>query len=145
MKEKEKKKPVFIVWNENKHCTGLEDIDEQHKELVDIINEVFDARKLKCTKKAMEKILKKLIKYIKIHFKYEEKKLLAAKYKKLKVQQHKHAAFTSKVKTFINHYLNGKETLNDDILKYLKQWLTEHIMYEDMKYVEYIKKNQESL
>jgi hypothetical protein len=62
---------TFIAW-EQKYNTGIKEIDTQHKRLVDIINELYDARHSQSSQAVLNVILSRLIDYAEYHFDFEE-------------------------------------------------------------------------
>ena len=63
----------FVEWS-NELSVGIEEIDEQHKVLVNLINRLFDETVVHQagTSAVMEEILHELIEYTVIHFAVEE-------------------------------------------------------------------------
>ncbi|KJU82799.1 hemerythrin-like, metal-binding domain protein, partial [Candidatus Magnetobacterium bavaricum] len=61
----------FIVWNDNIGL-GIREIDDQHKALIDIINNLFDAMSAKRANEILSGIFKELIDYTRYHFSAEE-------------------------------------------------------------------------
>ncbi|MGB9667589.1 MAG: bacteriohemerythrin [Thermosulfidibacteraceae bacterium] len=123
----------FMEWNE-KFITGVREADEQHKRLVDLINELYDAMSQGKGSEVIDKILDELAKYADYHFKTEEG--LMSKYGYPELEQHKreHEAFTKKVQEFIESRKGGSLTLTMKVMNFLKEWLTNHILGTDKKY-----------
>jgi hemerythrin-like metal-binding protein len=123
----------FMEWNE-KFITGVREADEQHKRLVDLINELYDAMSQGKGSEVIDKILYELAKYADYHFKTEEG--LMSKYGYPELEQHKreHEAFTKKVQEFIESRKGGSLTLTMKVMNFLKEWLTNHILGTDKKY-----------
>lgn len=63
---------ALITWNEN-YSVKVKQFDDQHKKLIDMINELHDAMKVGKGKDVMEKILAGLIQYTVTHFANEER------------------------------------------------------------------------
>ena len=57
----------FVVWNE-KYSVKISTIDEQHKKLVAIINELYNSMKNGKSKEQLGKTLTDLVEYTKYHF-----------------------------------------------------------------------------
>ncbi len=126
-------------------------IDKQHKSVLDQINKITDILKLQdINMDLLRESIHFLHSYIKKHFVYEE--VYMAKYSYPDTEKHKKIH-----KTFIQFYedfqkelrekcklkdfsqLDVKELL-EKIQKYLADWWINHIMGEDHKYADYIKK-----
>ncbi|MEQ1630208.1 MAG: bacteriohemerythrin, partial [Gallionella sp.] len=73
---------VFFAWSE-KYSVNIKAIDEQHKELVNILNRLFVAVSKREGDLVIAAILDALINYTQTHFALEERLMSQAKYKDL--------------------------------------------------------------
>ncbi|MFN3406289.1 MAG: bacteriohemerythrin [Caldimicrobium sp.] len=123
----------FIEWSD-RLSTGVKEADEQHKKLVSLVNELYDAMKAGKGKEVIDKCLDELVKYAGYHFNTEE--TLMSKYGFPELAQHKkeHEAFKGKIKEFLDKKAKGEATLSIEIMTFLKDWLVKHIMGTDKKY-----------
>ena len=67
----------YIIW-EDKYKTGYKRIDDQHLELIEIINDLYDCMDNKDSedeklKEEFKKVLRRTVDYVAYHFSYEEK------------------------------------------------------------------------
>lgn len=136
-------KARWIRW-ESKYKTGYKRIDEQHKELVNIINDLYSIGvesniEDENVKKSLSDILKRAIDYATYHFSYEEKIMSAIDYSIAKDHITKHRGFSVKVVDEVNMYENGNSIVIEDFIKFLRDWLINHIMVDDKKFVEELK------
>ena len=123
----------FVVWND-KFSVKVSSIDEQHKKLVAVINDLYNAMKAGKTKEQMGKILGDLIDYTKYHFSYEEKLMEKAGYKDIEEHKKQHVAFVNKISETLDSYKAGKLIMSIDICNFLQDWLIHHIQGTDQKY-----------
>ena len=123
----------FVVWND-KFSVKVSSIDEQHKKLVAVINELYNAMKAGKTKDQMGKILEALVDYTKYHFSYEEKLMESAGYKDIVDHKKQHVAFVQKISETVENYKNGKLIMSIEICNFLQDWLIHHIQGTDQKY-----------
>ncbi|MGP1414825.1 MAG: bacteriohemerythrin [Treponema sp.] len=123
----------FVTWSD-KFSVKVASIDEQHKKLVAVINELYNAMKAGKTKEQMGKILGDLVDYTKYHFSYEEKLLEKVGYKDIVEHKKKHVAFVDKISTALESYKSGKLIMTIDICNFLQDWLIHHIQGTDQKY-----------
>lgn len=128
----------FYPWN-NALLTGVKQFDDQHKELVGMLNKLHRAMKNRETKEVLEKILFELVDYTGNHFSSEES--LFDKYNYPESAEHKkhHQALLSQVTDFIEKYEEGKAALGVDLLAFLRDWVVNHILGTDKKYSEFFK------
>ena len=124
----------FITWKDS-FSVGIPSIDDQHKKLVEMINNLFSEFSKGITDEFLNEIIKELEKYTMYHFSYEEKFMKLYNYAGYKDHKAEHNLFVEKIK-------NYKETLSKenkkeviDFLTFLKNWLLKHIMGTDKQYM----------
>ncbi len=128
---------VFIKWNplyDTKHKI----IDEQHRELVNIINDLyFSTIDHKANKnEAFINAAKRCIEYTQYHFKTEEKIMDIINYSDAENHRAMHREFYNEVINQIKNYQEGQPFIANKLVKYLKDWLLEHIAFRDKILVE---------
>lgn len=130
----------LIKWNDS-YLLGIEEIDNQHKGLVIIINELFNYMSEGRAKKNLTDVFDHLTEYTELHFGAEE--MMLVKYAYPDYDQHKleHEKFIDKLNSFKADFKSGKITISLEVLNFLKDWLINHIMHTDKKYSEHIKKH----
>lgn len=126
----------LINW-EDSMSVKVTEIDNQHKRLVMLINELHTAMRERKTKEALGGIIDELVNYAVNHFKTEEKYFDEFGY--LKSLQHKkeHKDFVNKVAAFKADFDKGKLMLSVEIMEFLKDWLLNHIKKTDMEYSDF--------
>ena len=130
----------LIDWGPN-FCIGIKEIDDQHKVLVDIINKLYAAFGSNNNKKEIRKNLKELVDYTVYHFGNEEKYFKEFDYKDTQQHVQQHHKFVEKIKNFANEFENGDATVSLDIINFLKDWLINHILKIDSRYVSFLKEH----
>ncbi len=128
----------YIIWLQDKYTVNVRKFDEQHQKLVEIINEVFDAKKNHAGTGVILNILTQLSDYAKNHFAEETTVLRENDYPDLETQKNEHANFVMKINHFIQEFHVDNMSLNDEMLDFLKNWLINHIMQTDKKYGTYL-------
>jgi len=123
----------LIKWND-KMSVKVEEIDIQHKKLVDLLNALHEAMLNRQSKEALGKIISELVNYAAVHFKTEEKYFDQFGYPETEEHKKEHKDFVEKVLDFQKGYEEGRLMLSMDILNFLKDWLYNHIMGSDQKY-----------
>ncbi len=63
---------AFIEWNDTTYSVGVRQFDDEHKELVRLINELHAAMKSGRGRDVMGPTLNSLTRYVKLHFSREE-------------------------------------------------------------------------
>ncbi len=123
----------IIPWNEN-FCTGINQIDKEHKKLVEIINNLATEFAYNTFKLDINTIFDELIDYTKYHFTSEE--IIWNKYFKNQEDSEKHKKthnnFIKELHNLIE--LQKKkpiEEIAEITLDFLVQWLVSHILESD--------------
>jgi len=141
----------FITWSD-RYNIGHSKIDEEHKELVKIVNNLHrDAvmtKKNEGTPLVFKDTIKGLISYINFHFSHEERLMNLFNYPKKYSHKAKHDKFISKVLEKYELYKEEPRLVISQLLTYLREWILEHIAIEDkemMLYIiNYVKNNHNS-
>lgn len=124
---------AFFVWD-NKYSVGVREIDNQHKILVDMLNELYEAMQSGKGNEILTGIILKLINYTKTHFATEERYFEKFSYPDTLSHKKEHEKFTEKVLAFKNDFNAGRVSLSVSITSFLKDWLVSHIQGIDKKY-----------
>lgn len=125
---------AFMEWNE-KLSTGINEIDNQHKKLIEQINILHSAMRERKAKDVMGKILEELKAYTKYHFSTEEKAFEKYNYLEKISHTHKHNDLIKQLDGIMDQYKAGSMMISISLLDFLNKWVSEHIQKDDMKYV----------
>jgi len=129
----------FVKWNDS-YSVGVEDIDNDHKKLLGLINQLQTAAHYSSDNDMIDTILDDLVDYTKYHFSKEEDMLKQSGYPHFDEHKLQHEAMIKKVSEFIEGYKADDSRTIDDVTQYLKSWLINHINGSDQDYVPYVKK-----
>jgi len=127
----------YWIWDSSLSL-GIDAIDDQHRRILDYINELHAAHQEKDRVKVSQ-VLIGLVDYTVTHFAFEEELMLWAGYPLAEAHRQAHTAFT----THINDYISQHEAGHDiarPLMSELQLWLTHHIKSEDRNYVPHVKK-----
>ncbi|XPV69556.1 MAG: bacteriohemerythrin [Halarcobacter sp.] len=123
----------IIPWNDSFN-TGIEIVDQQHKKLVDIINNLATQFAYNSNSIDINNIFNELIDYTNYHFNSEEtiwNKYINNKESEIKHQKI-HKNFIQELKKLIKKAKNSTiEEIAENILDFLVQWLVSHILESD--------------
>ncbi len=128
---------ALFTW-QDKYSVGIQQIDDQHKQLIKMINELNDAMLTGKGKDILMTVLNKLANYCVSHFAVEEKLFDTYAYPETADHKDKHHKMTAKVKALIGEVQSGKSTISVEVMNFLKNWLDKHIMETDQKYAPYL-------
>lgn len=124
---------AFYEWQDS-FSVGSKAMDEQHKKMIGILNKLHDAMKEGKAAKEISLIVNEMADYTKFHFGSEEKLMSDSQYVGLASQKAEHIAFIKKSVEFQENITSGKLAISIDVLNFLKDWWTNHILITDMKY-----------
>jgi hemerythrin len=123
----------LIEWDDEKLSVGVELIDNQHKMLIHIINQLskaIDSNDLT----VITQVFTQLYDYTEYHFSTEETcfGLLNNKDTDIHILQHRN--FIKKLSSIKDKH-DKEKTLPADLLLFLTDWLVSHIQVEDRKFI----------
>jgi hemerythrin len=123
----------MIKWSENFSVSHAE-IDNQHKELIAIIEELVTIISTEDYSYInIVEIVSRLENYIKVHFDYEEKLMLQYSYPYIEEHTKLHNDLRYRIHTTNVFDLETPQDFYGDTLNYLVGWLSNHIMQVDKK------------
>ena len=108
--------------------------DDQHKKLVNMVNQLHDAMKVGKGSEVLGPIFNSLISYTASHFADEERLMQQNGYPDLAKHKAEHTKLTSQVLDLQKQYQANKTALSMPVMSFLKDWLANHIQGEDKKY-----------
>ena len=124
---------ALITWSDSL-SVKVKQFDDQHKKLVDMVNQLFDAMKTGKGNQVMGDILKQLIAYTQTHFAAEERLLKQYAYPDFEAHKKEHNALVVQVLDLQKQFQEGKAVLTQNVMTFLRDWLSKHIQGDDRKY-----------
>lgn len=125
-----------MMWSENL-LTHIEEIDKQHKVLFDCLSRLEEAHNKNDRWSQMHFAIIEMKNFAKIHFAVEESILRICDYPLLAPHIAEHRGFEDCLTHIEKRSLS--EDVCDDMIKFLRRWLVEHIGKTDHQYVPFIK------
>ncbi|MDR3684546.1 MAG: bacteriohemerythrin [Geothrix sp.] len=122
-----------ILWDKS-FSVGVEVLDQQHKQIVEIINRLIDEPKEGFGPDEVARILDDLAKFVHYHFQTEEQLLADHGYEDLRTQQAEHKEFRVELADLCMGSMRNHTIVPINALLYLKEWWVDHILVKDMKY-----------
>jgi hemerythrin len=125
-----------MEWSK-KFSVGVKEFDDQHKQLIAMINKLNDACGERCTLDIQKNILTEIVNYVKTHFETEEKYMRMFNFPGYNEHHSEHEKFIQKaVGLQMNSVAFGfVSTL--EIVNLLRQLLEDHLLKVDMNYVDF--------
>ena len=133
---------TLFPWD-NKYEVGVGEIDDQHKKLVSIINELHEAMLLGKGRKVQGGIISELVDYTRYHFQTEEDKLLRYGFPGYAEHRGQHNRFISKLAQIQKKHLDAEYMVTLELNEFLKDWLSGHILGSDREYSDFLRSKGE--
>ena len=131
----------FYTWSESM-SVGVALLDSDHKALIETINRLHDAVEDGDEPQVLDGIFDGLVAYIEYHFAREERIMEVCGYPTATEHAAEHLRFAQNMRYNRDRYFRGEEAgVGRELLDYLKDWLTHHILIDDMAYRPYAEGN----
>ncbi|MBT3660768.1 MAG: hemerythrin family protein, partial [Rhodospirillaceae bacterium] len=128
----------FVEWS-SKYDTGVELIDADHQTLFATINMIHDRAEEGLDADIIGRAITVLTMYVDRHFAREEALMDVHGYPDLVSHIAIHRRISEKVHGFQTAFAENPDTISTEpFLKFLREWLTEHILKCDMDYLPYV-------
>lgn len=131
---------ALIEW-QSSYSVDVKEIDDQHKRLVEMINNLHQAMADRKAKEVLGDIIQGLVDYTQTHFSTEEKYFKQFGYEDTEEHIKQHENFVKKVSDFKEGFDSGRLMLSIDVINFLKDWLINHINGTDQKYTDFMHNN----
>lgn len=127
----------ILEWKDS-YSVGVKALDEQHMKLLSHLNTIYQLFDDPSQKERLDELLSELEEYATTHFKSEEE--LFEKYHFHSLEQHakEHRMYEQKVTEFRARLNSPDEKITVDMLEFLADWLTGHILGSDQDYRRYL-------
>lgn len=127
----------FVRWRDS-YSVGIKSIDEEHKNLLRLINNLQTAVRYYTGEDFERRALGELMEYTKVHFAREEE--LMEKYEFPGYAEHKrqHDEMAARADKMVARYEQDAVGAMDEISTFLRDWLINHINGTDQAYSEFL-------
>ena len=131
-----------ILWNDS-FLTGIDRIDEQHKVLVNTLNEANVRLAVNITRESLDQITRDLLSYAIYHFETEESLMQEYNYVGLSAadaDKHRleHRGFSQRVVALRESLRDDHLITREELLSFLNNWLVNHILQTDLHLGEFL-------
>ena len=131
----------YVNWSDS-YSMGVKIIDDQHKGLLDFVNEIYDHATGNEEEELawFKEVIQQAVQYIKEHFTTEEKYMKATRFPGYAEHKKTHDEFTLTVIKCVLDFQAGKRLVLEKFAYYLKNWVLTHVAVMDKQYSDYFKK-----
>ena len=127
----------YLDWKDE-YRVGIDSIDQQHRKLVNLINQLQTAVDYSTGEEFEREALDELVDYTKTHFSYEEGLMEQHDYPEFEPHRAQHQKMIKQVEDVLAEYEQDNETAMSNALDFLKDWLINHINGTDKEYSSYL-------
>ncbi len=125
-----------LEWTEEL-STGVPEMDEQHRKLIEILNQFYEAVEKGEKARAIEELVRGAKDYTNFHFGAEERFMEEIGYPELEAHRKAHQNLVNEVLLAEEKYAQGDEKAIRGLASFLLSWLYTHILRTDRKYGEF--------
>jgi hemerythrin len=126
-----------IFWQTG-NKVNLVEIDRQHQNLIRIVRDLDTAVSARRGDQIIGAILAELVTYTLYHFAAEEDLMQQNGFPGFSAHRIEHHALTLKICGFQEAHEGGKTWVAEELLKYMHEWLEEHMLKRDKEYVQFL-------
>jgi len=125
---------AFMEWDDSL-SVGVQQVDKEHKKLVDLVNNLNDSMKNGKSKEALQQVFNELVDYTMTHFSNEELLMQNVNYSNFTAHKREHDELAKKVKILKEEFLSGKMMISIEVRDFIKNWIVNHILKTDKLYM----------
>jgi hemerythrin-like metal-binding protein len=125
---------IHIQWKD-RYNINYKEIDEQHRGLLVILNEINDLLGVDPDAEQIAGIFHRLCQYALEHFATEEQYMKAVGFPGLEAHRAEHTAFVHQLLGLNQKYDSPSTKMLEETLEFVKDWYLNHIMRSDQNYV----------
>lgn len=127
---------ALITWSDE-ISVGVKKFDDQHKVLIDRLNELHDAMKSGKSNEVIGKVLDSVVEYTIFHFQSEEEAFDTHEYPAAEAHRKEHKGFTDKAAALQSDFKAGKLFISVEVMNFLIDWVQKHIQGSDAAYAKF--------
>jgi hemerythrin len=124
----------YVEWK-SFYTVGDAAIDNEHKRLLGMIDDLYVATQMGHDPTRVQDILERLADYTTIHFDHEERVMRGCAYPDFDAHKAMHSEMQRRV---LELQANPNAVAEGDLLQFLKNWWVRHIQNQDKAYAPYL-------
>ena len=120
---------IIMKWDQSL-SVGIDEIDEQHKAIIDMLNKLNRYADKSTDLRPVKGMLLDFKAYVEKHFECEENYMFYIDYPEYLDHREIHDSLLNSIDKLLVDLTEGKAT-KDDVFSFVKSWLLKHIKIED--------------
>jgi hemerythrin len=127
----------LIEWG-MQHSVHVERFDEDHRQLIAMLNELHDGIEARKGKAVLRQVLLGLAAFSEQHFAAEEAEMERTGFPEWQAHAAEHRQLVARVREFVRAYEVGDTGVSREVLIFLREWVEHHMLVTDQKYTEHL-------
>lgn len=129
---------ALLTWKDS-YRLGIPSVDHEHKELIDLINQLHDDLGKAPSQERVITFLEEINAKISAHFALEEKVMRGLGYDELEAHKAEHERLLDAIRDIMERYeADGYVDLEGELSAHLKEWFEQHFATRDARLHEYL-------
>lgn len=125
-------KMTLIKWRDD-FKIGIEEVDFEHQELIELINEYYNVAKTEGSNLAVMSFLGEIFEKISAHFALEEKVMRELKYDQYDDHKEDHERLLDSIRDIMDDYTDFSTLDEEKLADRLNRWFTDHFSTKDAR------------
>jgi len=123
---------ALLEWKEE-YATGIEDVDDEHKDLIDVINRLHELLLADDAKLTVPAFFARLIDGVSAHFALEERIMGESAYPELAAHREDHERLLDEIRDLVEAFRQAEEVDSVDLAMRLEPWFAQHFATHDLR------------
>lgn len=123
----------LFSWSDD-YSVNIQEVDEQHKMLVSMLNELHVSIREHHGKATSREVLDRLAEYTRTHFMLEESLMRLTHYPGFDIHKQQHENLIAQVQDLQHKLDHENAAITFELLHFLKNWLIQHINESDKRF-----------
>jgi hemerythrin len=134
---------VTIARWQDEYLTGDARIDQEHKILFDMVNDLHAAIQTSASPTRLQAMIQTMAEHTTEHFQHEEALMQMHNYPGYDRHKQVHDNLLAKVSRLLAQFDQPDPVLSDNLTEFLTEWLAHHIRGEDQSMIEFLRSRNE--
>jgi hemerythrin len=123
---------ALLEWKDE-YATGIEDVDDEHKDLIDVINRLHELLLADDAKLTVPAFFARLIDGVSAHFALEERIMGESSYPDREAHRADHERLLDEMRDLVEAFRQAEEVDSVDLAMRLEPWFSQHFATHDLR------------
>jgi hemerythrin-like metal-binding protein len=123
---------ALLEWKDE-YATGIDDVDDEHKDLIDVINRLHELLLADDAKLTVPAFFARLIDGVSAHFALEERIMGESAYPDREAHRADHERLLDEMRDLVEAFRQAEEVDSVDLAMRLEPWFSQHFATHDLQ------------